>query len=77
MKSIEFYYDFGSPTAYLAWTQMEKADLKKFNIEYNQYYLVVYLKLQIISLLEQLKLKLIGCLRILKCMQVAMMLILL
>ena len=26
MKSIEFYYDFGSPTAYLAWTQIEKAD---------------------------------------------------
>ena len=25
MKSIEFYYDFGSPTAYLAWTQLEKA----------------------------------------------------
>ena len=34
MKSIEFYYDFGSPTAYLAWTQIEKADVKKFNIEY-------------------------------------------
>ena len=34
MKSIEFYYDFGSPTAYLAWTQIEKADIKKFNIEY-------------------------------------------
>ena len=34
MKSIEFYYDFGSPTAYLAWTQIEKVDVKKFNIEY-------------------------------------------
>ena len=34
MKSIEFYYDFGSPTAYLAWSQIEKADVKKFNIEY-------------------------------------------
>ena len=34
MKSIEFYYDFGSPTAYLAWTQLEKADDTKFNIEY-------------------------------------------
>ena len=34
MKSIEFYYDFGSPTAYLAWTQIEKADEIKFNVEY-------------------------------------------
>ena len=34
MKSIEFYYDFGSPTAYLAWTQILKADEKKFRIEY-------------------------------------------
>ena len=34
MKSIEFYYDFGSPTAYLAWTQLEKADDTKFNIEH-------------------------------------------
>ncbi len=34
MKSIEFYYDFGSPTAYLAWTQLEKADETKFSIEY-------------------------------------------
>ena len=35
MKSIDFYYDFGSPTAYLAWTQMIKADNDKFNINYN------------------------------------------
>ena len=34
MKSIEFYYDFGSPTAYLAWTQIKKADAEKFSIEY-------------------------------------------
>ena len=34
MKSIEFYYDFGSPTAYLAWTQIKKADVEKFSIEY-------------------------------------------
>jgi 2-hydroxychromene-2-carboxylate isomerase len=24
MKTIEFYFDFGSPTAYLAWTQLPK-----------------------------------------------------
>ena len=34
MKSIEFYYDFGSPTAYLAWTQIKKADAENFSIEY-------------------------------------------
>ena len=34
MKSIEFYYDYGSPTAYLAWTQIKKADEIKFNVEY-------------------------------------------
>ena len=37
MKSIEFYYDFGSPTAYLAYTQLEKADENKFNIEGNNH----------------------------------------
>ena len=35
MKSIDFYYDYGSPTAYLAWTQMVKADTSKFEINYN------------------------------------------
>ncbi|WP_205527154.1 2-hydroxychromene-2-carboxylate isomerase [Solimonas sp. K1W22B-7] len=24
MKSVDFYYDFGSPTAYLAWTQLAR-----------------------------------------------------
>ena len=35
MKSIEFYYDYGSPTAYLAWTQLIKADSSLFEIIYN------------------------------------------
>ena len=35
MKSIEFYYDYGSPTAYLAWTQLIKSDNQKFQISYN------------------------------------------
>ena len=35
MKIIDFYYDYGSPTAYLAWTQLIKADRTKFNIVYN------------------------------------------
>ena len=35
MKSIDFYFDYGSPTAYLAWTQLIKADRTKFNIVYN------------------------------------------
>ena len=35
MKSIEFYYDYGSPTAYLAWTQLIKADSSLFKIIYN------------------------------------------
>ena len=34
MKSIEFYYDYGSPTAYLAWSQLVKADNTKFEIIY-------------------------------------------
>ena len=34
MKSIEFYYDFGSPTAYLSLDSNKKADVKKFSIEY-------------------------------------------
>ena len=35
MKIIDFYYDYGSPTAYLAWTQLAKADNNKFQINYN------------------------------------------
>ena len=35
MKLIDFYYDYGSPTAYLAWTQLAKADNNKFQINYN------------------------------------------
>ena len=35
MKSIDFYFDYGSPTAYLAWTQLDKADIGKFDIIYN------------------------------------------
>lgn len=34
MKSIDFYYDYGSPTAYLAWTQLTRADLEKFEVNY-------------------------------------------
>ena len=35
MKCIDFYYDYGSPTAYLAWTQLVEADADKFQINYN------------------------------------------
>ncbi|MDC3057248.1 2-hydroxychromene-2-carboxylate isomerase [Alphaproteobacteria bacterium] len=35
MKSIDFYYDYGSPTAYLAWTQLSKQDNNKYQINYN------------------------------------------
>ena len=35
MKSIDFYYDYGSPTAYLAWTQLSRVDNDKFQINYN------------------------------------------
>ena len=34
MKSIDFYYDYGSPTAYLAWTQLSKLDSNKYQINY-------------------------------------------
>ena len=34
MKSIEFYFDYGSPTAYLAWTQLEKLNANKYEISY-------------------------------------------
>ena len=34
MKSIDFYYDYGSPTAYLAWTRITNADIEKFEINY-------------------------------------------
>ncbi len=34
MKCIDFYYDYGSPTAYLAWTQLIKTDKQKFKINY-------------------------------------------
>ena len=34
MKSIDFYYDFGSPTAYLAWSQLKNVDKTKFNIKF-------------------------------------------
>ena len=34
MKSIDFYYDFGSPTAYLAWSQLSILDNNRFKINY-------------------------------------------
>ena len=34
MKSIDFYYDFGSPTAYLAWTQLNILDKSAYKINY-------------------------------------------
>ena len=34
MKSIDFYYDFGSPTAYLAWSQLIKSDPNRFQVSY-------------------------------------------
>ena len=34
MKSIDFYYDYGSPTAYLAWTQLSKQDNNNYQINY-------------------------------------------
>lgn len=34
MKQIDFYYDFASPTAYLAWSQLVKADNTKYAINY-------------------------------------------
>ena len=34
MKSIDFYYDYGSPTAYLAWSQLSKLDSSNINILY-------------------------------------------
>ena len=35
MKNLDFYYDYGSPTAYLAWTQLSNSDNNKFQINYN------------------------------------------
>ena len=34
MKSIDFYYDYGSPTAYLAWTQIRNLDLNLYKVTY-------------------------------------------
>ena len=34
MKSIDFYYDYGSPTAYLAWTQLIKLNNDHYKISY-------------------------------------------
>ncbi len=34
MKSIDFYYDYGSPTAYLAWTQLKNLDSELYNVSY-------------------------------------------
>ena len=34
MKSIDFYYDYGSPTAYLAWTQLKELDKKNYHVSY-------------------------------------------
>ena len=34
MKSIDFYYDYGSPTAYLAWTQLSKLNNDDYKVSY-------------------------------------------
>ena len=34
MKSIEFYFDYGSPTAYLAWTQLTKSEQNNLKVNY-------------------------------------------
>ena len=34
MKSIEFYFDYGSPTAYLAWTQLTKPEQNNLKVNY-------------------------------------------
>ena len=34
MKSIEFYYDYGSPTSYLAWTQIKNLDSESYKVSY-------------------------------------------
>ena len=34
MKSIDFYYDYGSPTAYLAWTQLKGLDKETYKVKY-------------------------------------------
>ena len=34
MKSIDFYYDFGSPTAYLAWTQLSNLNDDKYKVSF-------------------------------------------
>ena len=34
MKSIDFYYDYGSPTAYLAWTQIKNLDIEAYKVTY-------------------------------------------
>ena len=34
MKSIDFYYDYGSPTAYLAWTQIKNLSTQSYKVSY-------------------------------------------
>ena len=34
MKSIDFYYDYGSPTAYLAWTQLKNITDSGYKLSY-------------------------------------------
>ena len=34
MKSIEFYYDYGSPTSYLAWTKIINVDSESYKVSY-------------------------------------------
>ena len=34
MKCIDFYYDYGSPTAYLAWTQLSKLNVDNYKVSY-------------------------------------------
>ncbi len=34
MKSIDFYYDYGSPTAYLAWTQLKNLNPNNYKVSY-------------------------------------------
>ena len=35
MKSIDFYYDYGSPTAYLAWTKLCNLSKDKYKVSYS------------------------------------------
>ena len=34
MKSIDFYFDYGSPTAYLAWTQLSELNPSLYKVNY-------------------------------------------